>query len=243
MGGGNLPENLSFNNDVRPILEDLLGDPNNSPFFEFIRRVNGLPDEGFYPYPGLGPEHFNWLCADMMFLTEVRADIESKAKANGRVGQNIHHVYSLAPYDELVLNRMFDAAGLKKIKAKDLLKKMNDRKDIKAEKKARRYAIKFADFSGNIQRPVISMHTKIDGLVLPAHESALCETVADAGKSDLLVQVFTDGIGHCVFTQDQWLATIEAMESWLDDGGKPDEGFFPTDLRFINDTPPAWPQP
>ncbi|MBN1932904.1 MAG: hypothetical protein JW786_14975 [Desulfobacterales bacterium] len=237
VGGGNLPENLSFERDVAPTLNDLLSNPkkkSNWPLFEFIRLVNGLPKEGFYPFSEPSFGSFNWLYADMMFLTEVRADIEREAKADGRVGQNIDHVYSLTLEDKYYLNNLFDMFKLK-IKAEDLLEEMNLQTNIEADKKARQYAIDFADFSGNIQRPVISMHTKIDGLVLPAHESALYETVADTGRSDLFVQVFTDGIGHCVFTQDQWLETIKAMESWLDTGVKP---VFPNDF-----TPPAWPQP
>lgn len=229
VGGGDVPENLSFQLTVAPRLITLLSDPK----IEFVRLVTGLPLEGFYPTPGF--ETFNWLFAYMLFLTEVRGDLE--CKAGGRVGQNDGHVYSLTEEEKQYL------AGLD-VDADAFLNAMDRRKKIMAGKKARQYVKDFAEFSGDISRPVISMHTTTDGLVIPAHESAYLETVEAAGKSDLLVQAFTDAVGHCTFTPEQWLATVAAMESWLDTERPPGKNFFSKQIGFDNKfTPPSWPQP
>ena len=121
---------------------------------------------------------------------------------------------------------------------------------IKADDEASEYLKKFADFSGEISRPVISMHTTVDGLVVPAHESAYLKTVKEAGNDDLLLQVFTDAVGHCTFTPEQWLKTIDVMELWLDEDKKPDESIFPNTSGFIGFTElyesaeiPDWQQP
>ena len=42
-----------------------------------------------------GSQQFNWLFASLLFMTEVRGDVESAAKANGRISQNLDHTYSL----------------------------------------------------------------------------------------------------------------------------------------------------
>lgn len=88
------------------------------------------------------------------------------------------------------------------------------------------------------------MHTTGDGLVIPSHESAYRKTVEEAGRSDKLVQVFVDAVGHCTFTPAQWLAAVAAIEYWLDTGEAPNDAFFSEDIGFNNGfTPQPWPQP
>lgn len=233
--GGDLPVNLGFQQSVLPhILQRLLA-PQSVGLFEFIRIVNGLPFHGFYPSPA---SPFSWLTAIMLFLTEVRADIESEGKANGRVSQNAGHVYRVTPGERGYLQQLG-------VDVDDLLAAMNGRTDVKAGAQARRYVERFADFSGRIARPVLSMHTTIDGLVIPANESAYRDTVDAARRSSRLAQAFVTGVGHCTFTPDQWHTAIRAMESWLETGIKPSgEESFPPALGFDHTFgPPAWPQP
>jgi hypothetical protein len=184
----------------------------------------------------------------MLFVTEVHADLENKA--GGAIGQNMDHVYSLSADKIEYLN------GLG-VNTNALLDYMNSQK-IEANDEAREYVTKFADFSGRIFKPVISMHTIKDGLAPSSHESAYLETVANAGHENILLQVFVDAVGHCTFTPEEWVKTIKAMDEWLDTGVKPEknEDFFPNDLddpfnllksggsRFLNDfIPPLWHQP
>jgi pimeloyl-ACP methyl ester carboxylesterase len=233
IGGGDLPYHLSFARDVAPTLAAQVSNPSNFGLFEFIRLVNDLPLEGFYPAPE-NPQ-FNWLFIDMLFLTEVRADLE--AKAEGAIAQNIGHVYRLSAEERAYL------AGLG-IEADALLRAMNRRATITADPWARLYVERFADLYGKIQRPVISMHTTVDGLVPPAHESAYRESVEEAGKSAKLVQVYAHSVGHCTFTLQQWLTTVDAMSDWLTTGIAPDRQVFPAALGFDHRfVPPPWPQP
>lgn len=254
--GGDIPVDLDFAQDVVPTLVRYLSDPSNYGRFEFIRRVNGLPADGFYPpgnpdNPTPGTLEFNWLFSSMLFLTEVRADLEGPLKAKGRVGQNIGHVYALSDDDEKYLEEL----GVDWHK---LLVTMNNTV-VKADPGARQYVQDYADFTGRLRRPVISMHTWSDGLTIPENESALADTVASARKSFKLIQVYTPGYGHCSFTPDQWLSTVDAMDEWLS-GRRPDPsdlGLFPQPMAddqpwsfplsadgFINDFEPGpWPQP
>src|SRR6185295_12975627 len=99
-------------------------------------------------------------------------------------------------------------------------------------------------FNGNIKKPLLSMHAVHDGLATVDNESVYASINAEAGRQDDFMQVFTNGVGHCTFTSDQYLSAIQGMESWLDTGSKPHDGFFPAALGFVAPfTPPAWPQP
>lgn len=242
---GDVNNDIRFDDDVLPKLYEDMADSNYNGLLEFIRLVNKLPEEGFSPF--LSPD-FNWFCTDMLFVTEVHADLENKA--GGAIGRNMDHVYSLSADKIEYLN------GLG-VNTNALLDYMNSQK-IEANDEARKYVTKFADFSGRIFKPVISMHTIKDGLAPSSHESAYLETVANAGHENMLLQVFVDAVGHCTFTPEEWVKTIKAMDEWLDTGVKPEkvENFFPNDLddpfnllksggsRFLNDfIPPSWHQP
>ena len=75
-------------------------------------------------------------------------------------------------------------------------------------------------------------------------EHAYAETVAAAGRGDLLVQTFTNGVGHCNFTAPQLLASVTAMDAWLRTGTKPTAANFPPALGFVPSfLPPPFPQP
>ena len=235
VGGGDIPQDLDFAADVAPTVGALLQNPLNFGLFEFIRLVNDLPLEAFYPL-ATDPTAFNWLFTDMLFLTEVRGDLESEAKADGRVGQNLNHHYSLSAEEQAYLATLG-------VPVSDLLDEMNARTTIEANRRARRYADQFYGLTGKLKRPVISLHTTVDGLVIPSAESALLDLVTQQRKQRKLLQVFTDGVGHCAFTPAQWLDSIAAMEFWLDTGDKPDTSFFSADGFDLDYIPAPWPQP
>jgi pimeloyl-ACP methyl ester carboxylesterase len=239
VGGGDIPESIRFATDVAPTLAGQLANPLNFGLFEFIRLVNDLPLAGFYPppYPQAGSTDFNWLFTALLFVTEVRSDLESAAKANGRVGQNLDHLYTLEPEEKAYLATLG-------VDAEVMLAAMNAAPKFAANPEARDYVEANADVSGKLRRPVISMHTKVDGLVIPQHEAALAASAADANRSKNLVQVFTEAVGHCAFTPDQWNRVVDEMADWLNTGVKPEVADFPVsegfDPAFV---PPPWPQP
>ena len=244
---GDVNDDIRFYDDVVPKLMQDMTTENYDALLEFIRRVNKLPERGFSPESS--PD-FNWFFTDMLFVTEVRADLENKA--GGPIAQNMDHEYGLSDED----SQYFNSVDVN-INTSALLSHMNSQK-IESDDGAREYVTRFADFSGRIFKPVITMHTTEDGLVPVNHEGAYYETVANAGHESLLLQVFVEAVGHCTFTPEEWVKTIEAMDQWLDTGVKPDndEDSFPNTLddpfnveksggtRFLNDfNPPSWHQP
>ena len=203
--------------------------------FEFLRLVNHLSYVGFYN--GEVPMDF-WLLGDMMFATAGRAELE--ARAGGPVAQNLNHVYGLTNDDKEYLKRL----GVDPNTIENWLADMNARTNIEADQSARNYLKKYADFTGDLERPVLTIVPKGDGMTVPANSSVYQKTVERVNKSHFLVQKYTNGSQHVGFTPKQVMAAFEAMEDWLDTGNRPGSEFFPEDLGFDNDyTPPPWPQP
>jgi pimeloyl-ACP methyl ester carboxylesterase len=77
------------------------------------------------------------------------------------------------------------------------------------------------DTTGNIQMPLISLHTTGDAQVFISQAQIYQRSVDAAGRSDLLVQrVFRDP-GHCGFTNAEWAANLEALVEWVERDVKP----------------------
>jgi hypothetical protein len=222
-------DDLDFDTEVVPKMIGEITNPVNFGKFEFIRLVTGAAPLAFP-----APAYPSWILTNMFFGTEGRAELERRA--GGPVGQNLTHVYTLSTADKAYLA----ALG---VDADALLAQMNAGRTIAAKTSARTYVEHWADYSGKIKKPVLTLHTQTDSLVPAAHESAYAATVAAAGRSELLAQTFTSGNGHCNFTGPQLLTALGALDSWVATGVKPTAATFPAALGFIPGfVAPAWPQ-
>jgi hypothetical protein len=228
---GDVRDNIDFESEVlAPKMIAELANPANFGKWEFIRLVTGAAQN---PFPiALFP---GWIVTNMFFVTEARAELERRA--GGPVAQNLTHTYALPPADKAYLA----ALG---VNADALLASMNAKRVFSAPERSREYLRDWADFSGQITKPVLTLHTQIDTLVPPAHESAYAATVAAAGRSALLAQTYTNGAGHCNFTGPQLLTALGALGSWVATGVKPTAAAFPPALGFVPGfVPPPWPFP
>ena len=106
-----------------------------------------------------------------------------------------------------------------------------------AKRSARHYVEKYADYSGDLKRPVLTLHNTFDPLVPAYHERVYADKVAEAGKADMLVQAFAEAVGHCAFTGPQLISVLAAMDFWLDTGQRPPAAFFPAEAGFVDFTP------
>ena len=84
---------------------------------------------------------------------------------------------------------------------------------------------------GWIRRPLLTMHSTLDGTARTANESAFRDRVARFGNDDHLAQVFTAAPGHGSFSATQLLDVLAAMEQWLDAGEKPESRALPDSAR------------
>ena len=92
------------------------------------------------------------------------------------------------------------------------LKALDNATRIKADPAAVRYLANNITFDGQLDIPVLTMHTTGDGLVVPENEQAHSSVADKAGDARLLRQVFVHRAGHCAFTPAE---TITAAQDLL----------------------------
>ena len=234
---GEVRNDIDFETEVFPKLFAEVGNPLNFPQFEFIRLVAGIPGQGIVPPP---PPSFypGWVFQDFFFFTEARAELQRRA--GGAFVQNLDQAYSLTAAERAYLIGL----GVPGAIIDGWLAQMNARRNISAAPAPRNYVRHNATYSGKIKGPVLTLHTIIDPLVVVANESAYADTVAAAGRSDRLFQVYTSGNGHCAFTGPQLLTAVNAIDNWVRTGVKPNAAQFPAALGFVPGfVPPPFPQP
>jgi hypothetical protein len=90
------------------------------------------------------------------------------------------------------------------------------------------------DTPGDLQVPVLSVHSTGDGQVPIEHARILQRNVDAAGKSDRLVQRVIRDPSHCGFTTLEMEDFFAALVGWVERGAKPDgENVLVDDLRTL----------
>jgi pimeloyl-ACP methyl ester carboxylesterase len=211
---------------VLPVTTPQTLDPANIGQNEFVRLVSDLQFPGYYLQL---EEGYGFLVLSAV-MVHARADIEQRT--GGNPSQNIDQVYSLSA-DELayLMNLGVDAQSL--------LDSMNARTTITADVKSRKYLQRYADLTGRINKPMLTLHTMYDPVTPEEMVSAYAEQVSAMGNEAYLTRVYTSGEGHCSFTPQQLLRAFQGMEIWLDTGYAPGADFFPESLGFDNDFEPG----
>lgn len=92
-----------------------------------------------------------------------------------------------------------------------------------------------ADLTGQISVPTVTLHALHDPTVFFSAEAAYRQTVADAGRSDLLVQSASDESEHSKLEDGGYLTILRALEGWIDSGERPDPAAF--QARCLADNP------
>jgi pimeloyl-ACP methyl ester carboxylesterase len=224
-------DDVDFETEVFPVLFGQVFAPTDYGKWEFIRLISGAKGPTVPLPPVLYP---SWLFTNLFFFTEARA--EAERRAGGAYVQNVTHTYTLTAAELAYLASLgFNAAPV--------LAAMNASPRFSGEQSARNYMSHYATFSGKLTDPVLTIHTKWDTLVPWGHESAYAETVAAAGRSSLLLQASTSGLGHCTFTPTELGASVAFLESWVETGVKPSPALLALFGLDALSTPPAWPQP
>jgi hypothetical protein len=234
---GDVRDDIDFETEVQPKLLGEVSNPASFPKFEFIRLVTGTPGRGIMPP---APPNFypNWIFTDMFFSMEARAELERRA--GGPIVQNLDRNYNLTAAERAYLNSL----GVSSMMIDNWLATMNAGRVVSAPPSARNYVEHNADYSGKIKNPVLTMHTIIDPLVTVSQENRYAQTVAEAGRSRLLFQTYTNGNGHCNFTGTQLMTAVNAINDWVRTGTRPTQATFPAAAGFVpNFVAPPMTQP
>ncbi len=199
--------------------------------WEFVRLIMKMAPEAWWGTdPGIGIPGFAILGWKAIVLRSGTED-----EYGGPVGRNVGDVYTLTAEEKAYL------AGLD-VDADPLLEWMNAHANIEARHSARVLASHWGTPTGDLGSPTITMHGIYDPLLPPWNEAYYAGLVASAGRSGGLAQVYVDGPFHVGFTAAHYLASLEALEHWLDTGEKPASSYFPAAQGFDNGfVPPPWP--
>ena len=79
-----------------------------------------------------------------------------------------------------------------------------------------------ADLTGRFDIPVLTLHGIGDPIAFVEHQSAYAATVAEAGNSARLVQVFVAEDAHSKMSSPLYPAALAALVEWLGGGARPD---------------------
>jgi hypothetical protein len=80
----------------------------------------------------------------------------------------------------------------------------------------------FADRTGKLSVPLLTLHTTGDGWVPLSHEQRFRQKVQAAGTDDLLVQRAIRRARHCDFTAGERAQAFGDLVAWLETGTRPD---------------------
>jgi pimeloyl-ACP methyl ester carboxylesterase len=94
----------------------------------------------------------------------------------------------------------------------------------------------FADNTGRIERPVLTIHGTGDVFVPISLEQTYRRRVEAAGRGDLLVQRAIRRPGHCNFSEQEREAAFDDLVTWVRDGAKPAGDDLLGDMRDVGRT-------
>jgi hypothetical protein len=157
---------------------------------------------------------------DFPFVFAFRAELEARAGGNVSWNTGVDYRKQLEKsVDRDEVWALYQTAGLSLEADLDAL---NHAARIKANPKPVNYLEQNIIFDGHIDVPVLSMHTKGDGLVVVQNESAYKDVVDRVDdNSRLLRQTFVDRAGHCAFTPAETIAAVETLLERLETGHWP----------------------
>jgi hypothetical protein len=153
---------------------------------------------------------------DFPFVFAFRAELEARAQGNVSWNTGVDYRKQLnRSIGRDQVRALYEQAGL------DLdadLKTLNETARISADPEAVHYLERNIIFDGKIHIPVLTLHTKGDGLVVVQNESAYKKVVDEAGNGEFLRRTFVDRAGHCAFTPAETIAAVETLINRVDTG-------------------------
>jgi pimeloyl-ACP methyl ester carboxylesterase len=153
---------------------------------------------------------------DFPFVFAFRAELEARAQGNVSWNTGVNYRAQLAhSVDRHEVQALYEQAGLS-LDAD--LETLEDAVRVSADPEAVHYLERNIIFDGEIHIPVLTLHTKGDGLVVVQNESAYKQVVEEAGNEEFLRQTFVSRAGHCTFTPAETIASVQKLMDRLDTG-------------------------
>jgi pimeloyl-ACP methyl ester carboxylesterase len=153
---------------------------------------------------------------DGPFAYALRAELEARAGGNvsWTAGVNFYNqLKQSSDYKEV--QALYAAAGMNL--GADMATLQNAA-PIPPDRSAIGYLTKYITFNGDLDRPVLTLHTTGDGLVVNQDEQAYHNVAEDAGDAQMLREGYVSRAGHCTFTPAETIAAFETLIHRVDTG-------------------------
>jgi len=163
---------------------------------------------------------FSWLQqSDFPFAFYLRAELESRAKGNPSWNTAIDYDKQLKQStDYAEVQALYQSAGLN---LDTDLQTLNQTARIAANQPSVTYLKENIVFNGQIHIPVLTLHTKGDGLVGVENENAYEDVVNREHDGSDLRQLFIHRAGHCTFTPAETVVAFNNLIDRLNTGNWP----------------------
>ena len=152
--------------------------------------------------------------------TSFRQDVEQKSRGNPswNTGVDYSRLLEASPYAGEV-KALYQAAGLD-INADFTALARAPR--IGADASALQFMTQNGRPSGELSKPLLTMHTTDDGRVIPGNERAYFDLVSRAGNPSMLKELFVSRGGHCAFSDAETIAGLQTLLQRIEAGRWPD---------------------
>jgi hypothetical protein len=179
--------------------------------------TTGSPEPAPSDYTAQEANQFLWETqVDGPFGFAFRADLEARAGGNPSWTTGVNFTKQLAlSVDNTEVQALYAAAGLSLTAD---LATLQGATPVSANASSVAYLTQNIVFNGRLSRPVLTMHTTGDGLVVNENEQAYKSAVNRTGDEHLLRQVFVNRAGHCAFTPAETIAAFQALIHRVDAG-------------------------
>lgn len=168
---------------------------------------------------------YRWLReVDFPAFFAQRAELERRARGNPswNTGVDYAYQYRQSPLRDEV-QALYRSAGLN---VEDDLGTLRQAPRVAADPAAVDYANRFYTPTESLAgRPLLTVHTTDDGLVVASQEQALASRIR---QPDLLKQLYVRRPGHCAFTGAETVGSIRTLIERLDSGHWGDPAGFDT---------------
>ena len=179
--------------------------------------TTGSPEPASTDYAAQEMNQFDWQSqVDFAFAFFGRAELEARAGGNPSWNTGVDYRDQLnKSADSQEVRALYKQAGLSLDKD---LATLNATPRIAANPGAVAYLNTYISFDGDLNIPVLTMHTTGDGLVENQHEQAYATVVRSKGDANLLRQVFVHRAGHCAFTPAETLTAFATLVHRINTG-------------------------
>ncbi|HKF21828.1 MAG TPA: prolyl oligopeptidase family serine peptidase [Candidatus Angelobacter sp.] len=180
-----------------------------------------LPEPAANDFAAQEQNQFLWFQqVDFPFIFFLRAELEFRAGGNPSWNTKVNYFEQFEnSVNKAEVIALYQAAGLD---LEDDLETLNHAARISANPASVEYLENNIIFNGDVDMPVLTLHTTGDGLVSNQNESAYRNTVREAGDRRLLRQLFVHRAGHCTFTPAETVTALGNLIERLDSGHWPD---------------------